>query len=375
MNQSPLLQKHMPQLDVLRGTAIALVLIYHGIYWSQNYQPNRLENALTQLSQFGWLGVNLFFILSGFLITGILVDSKENNDYFSGFYIRRVLRIVPAYLLTIFLLLILHMLSFGGFLRAVTFTANYPLIPAAKTYGPLWSLSVEEQFYLIWPFVVFLCSKRTLTYLAILICLSEPLLRALAEHLGHHEELVHSATFLIADNLALGALAALFARSRHATRLIALKAGLILVLTASVILALGISHGLLHRATVLGAAIQTEPFDLAFTALVLMMLAMPAHFFLGPTFAPLRWLGNISYGLYLIHLIVFAEYSRFFDPANGYKGRFSMLLIRAFVCSSVSMALAWVSRRFYEEPFLRLKSRLAPRSAVPPAKPQTKQIA
>src|SRR6184192_54282 len=89
-----LLQKHMPELDVLRGCAILAVLLYHGLYWSLGSSPNPLFNAVIKSTVVGWLGVNLFFVLSGFLITGILIDSKGKPSYYRRFYLRRVLRIL-----------------------------------------------------------------------------------------------------------------------------------------------------------------------------------------------------------------------------------------------------------------------------------------
>jgi peptidoglycan/LPS O-acetylase OafA/YrhL len=352
----------MPQLDVLRGIAIALVVLYHGVWWSQPNQPGRLANAITQATLSGWLGVNLFFVLSGFLITGILLDSRDEPNYFSGFYTRRALRIVPAYLLTIAALMILHSVSGGGVLRAVTFSANYELIPAAKVYPPFWSLSVEEQFYLAWPLLVLFCETRTFTWIAGFICIVEPFLRGFAEHLGHHEELVHSASFLIADNLAIGALVAVFARTRYGTRRNAFAASAGLALASAVLLICGVPFGLLHRRTVLGAALQTEPFELLFAALVLGTLGLKGTVFNRPPFRPLIWLGNISYGLYLVHLIVFSQYDNLVGSPKSYAGHFDKLLVRLIVCASLSAGIAWLSRRFYEEPFLRLKKRLASRS-------------
>lgn len=358
----PLLSKHMPQLDVLRGLAIALVLFYHGFSWTQERQPERWADLFSRTTTFGWLGVNLFFILSGFLITGILVDTKDRPDYFSNFYIRRVLRILPAYWLTIVVLVLAGMLSKGGVLTSLTFLANYTVIPAAKTYSPFWSLSVEEQFYLFWPVIVLLLSRRSLAWFAALLCVAEPVLRAVVEYATGSDVLPHAATFLIADNLALGALAALLVRSRWGTRRNALGAAALLSATAVALLIFGLPQGLLHRNHPLGAALQTEPFNLLFTAALLAMLALGGKAFAGRAFQPLRWLGDVSYGLYLVHLIVFAEFDGWVRPPGSYYGHFGALVGRFVICATVAMGLAWLSRRFYEEPFLRMKGKLAPRT-------------
>jgi peptidoglycan/LPS O-acetylase OafA/YrhL len=214
----PLLARRMPQLDVLRGLAIAMVVVYHGIFYSATHQPGRVANAITRATQPGAMGVNLFFVLSGFLITGILMDAKARPDYFSNFYARRALRILPAYLLTIGVLVLLRLVSAGGAAMALTFLANTSLFPHALKYWPFWSLSVEEQFYLVWPVVVLVSSRRMLAWLAGALCVAEPVLRGLVRwEFGVHPLLVHGATFLIGDHFAWGALIAVLVRSRYGT--------------------------------------------------------------------------------------------------------------------------------------------------------------
>lgn len=347
-----LLSKHMPELDVFRGMAIALVVLYHFFYWTSNTQPGRLANLFTRATLFGWLGVNLFFVLSGFLITGILLDTKEKPGFFRNFYLRRVRRIIPAYALCIALLLILGIISMGGLLRAVTFTANYGFIPAHKSYGPFWSLSVEEQFYLFWPLLVFFTRRTYLTIICIGICIAEPALRYLAVLHGHHVGAVHGATFLIADSLALGALGAIFFRSHYATRRNALAFAGALTLGGAVLLIYGVPHGLLHRVNPLGAAFQVEPFDMFFAAAMFSSLAIQSPFSSGAVTRPFRFLGDISYGLYLYHLIAFTLYDSFF-PRASYYGHFGAEVLRAVVSISVAISFAWVSRWYYEERFLR----------------------
>lgn len=356
-----LLRRHMPELDFWRGVAIASVLIYHAIYWTENSQPGRIANLLTRTTVFGWLGVNLFFVLSGFLITGILLDAKGKPKYFGGFYLRRVRRILPAYGLCLLLLLIVRMISGGGLLQAVTFTSNYPLIPAARVYGPLWSLSVEEQFYLVWPLIVLLTGRRTLTGICIAICALEPLLRYYAGIHGLSDQMIHEATFLVADSLAVGALGALFFRSRYAT-----KRGVAVLCSTLMVAAVGtligaIRGGFLHRANPLGAALQVVPFNLLFGACIFASVAFLPVLLGGKMGSPMRALGDISYGLYLYHLIVFTIYDRLF-PAS-YHGHFDALLVRAAICIAAAIGLAWVSRWKYEEIFLK-KKRLASVRAV-----------
>lgn len=349
--------KRVPQLDFWRGMAVASVVLYHAIYWSASSQPGRFEEAFTRLTVFGWLGVNLFFVLSGFLITGILLDSKGKPDYFRSFYARRVRRIVPAYLLCLALLVALHMISAGGLLRAVSFTANYDLIHATRSYAPLWSLSVEEQFYLAWPIVVLLANRRTLTGICIAICLAEPLLRYVAwmQGAGAYQGLILHGTFLVADSLAIGALGALYFRSGWAGKKSVTAISLGLLSCSGLLFLVGCPHGLLHRQFAMGAALQVVPFNMLFAAAIFASVGFRPAFLAGPITRPFRALGDISYGLYLYHLIVFTLYDRIF-PVESYGGRFGALLLRAVVCATASMAMAWLSRWKFEEMFLRRKS-------------------
>jgi peptidoglycan/LPS O-acetylase OafA/YrhL len=156
---------HVPELDGLRGFAVGLVLVRH--FW-----PNAgFLSAAAPLADLGWIGVDLFFVLSGFLITGILMDSIGRPDYYQRFYKRRAFRIFPLYYA--FLLLMFLFLAFwrqgyylqrlrsewGSPLWFVVYLANFvsaysgKLVPFGPL-GPLWSLQIEEQFYVFFPVLV-----------------------------------------------------------------------------------------------------------------------------------------------------------------------------------------------------------------------------
>ncbi|HSY68091.1 MAG TPA: acyltransferase, partial [Edaphobacter sp.] len=152
------LSQHMPGLDLLRGMAILAVVFFHGFYYVAPAVPwhNRLAATLFHLTSFGWTGVNLFFTLSGFLITGNLIDSEAAPNYYSRFYIRRALRILPAYFLVLILLGLTRTASLNYLLVCVIFLANWPkllLHGPFVLYSVLWSLAVEEQFYAVWPWL------------------------------------------------------------------------------------------------------------------------------------------------------------------------------------------------------------------------------
>src|SRR4051812_24673193 len=122
---SALVRKRMPELDTLRGVAILLVVLYHGLFWS--LQDDRLTSSARQIGLLfrgGWCGVQLFFVLSGFLITGILIDAKGRPHYFRTFYLRRALRILPALFLFIAILIVTRAVTWTFALLSIAFLAN-----------------------------------------------------------------------------------------------------------------------------------------------------------------------------------------------------------------------------------------------------------
>jgi len=209
--------KRSLQLDAVRGLAVLLVLLHNtDIYPSLH---------LHLISANGWIGVDLFFVLSGFLITGILLDTKQSAGYFTNFYARRCLRIWPLYYsLLLFMFVIVPILrpsdghavfearsspwwAFPVFLQ--NFLIPIPTM-ATGALGVTWSLAVEEQFYLVWPVVVKFCSQAQLRKIAIaVICISP----ALRYYLALHQVNIYSNTFCRLDGLMAGALLALVIRS------------------------------------------------------------------------------------------------------------------------------------------------------------------
>ncbi len=175
--------RYMPGLDVLRGLAILMVLPSHSYADKANEFHQVGSWPVTLLygtSQWGYEGVLLFFVLSGLLITGILMDSKTHQDYYRGFYLRRFLRIAPAYLLLLAVLKLTHWIDWPYLGVCILYLANVcSLFHLKPEYGPIWSLSVEEQFYLTWPLAVRKLSTRALLWLSIAIVALTPILRLL----------------------------------------------------------------------------------------------------------------------------------------------------------------------------------------------------
>lgn len=136
-------------------------------------------------SHAGWLGVNLFFVLSGFLITRILIETRDSPDYYRSFYSRRALRILPAYLALLLILLAAGAIQAGFAALCIFFLANMaPILGMAMQYRPLWSLAVEEHYYLVWPSIVRRLSLRQLAAIVICVAIATPLVRWIAFRSG-----------------------------------------------------------------------------------------------------------------------------------------------------------------------------------------------
>ena len=209
----------------MRGLAIALVLVWHG--FSNLYQaaPSTLPAYLARATALTWSGVDLFFVLSGYLIVGILLDNRDCRNYFSVFYARRFCRIVPAYFL--FLLAYqavraivppahawwtfdhLPMWSYFAFVQNLIMGAHDAL--GGMPLAPTWSLAVEEQFYLVVPLAIRLLPPRVAVAVFVGLVLGSPVYRALASGVG---SLVYP--FARCDSLLLGALLAHVVRHRGA---------------------------------------------------------------------------------------------------------------------------------------------------------------
>jgi peptidoglycan/LPS O-acetylase OafA/YrhL len=364
--RSVLLKREMPGLDVLRGIAILSVFFFHGLKW---YLPLGAwtEPHVRQLGQavsFGWLGVNLFFVLSGFLITGILLDTRTKKNYWSSFYIRRFLRIAPLYLVVLAILKFALNCTWAYVILCLFYLANFALefrIPGPG-YGPLWSLAVEEQFYLVWPYLVRRLRLRALAALCVAGIVLSPVLRAISVSNSLLLGSPYITTWLICDNLFYGALLAIFLRTAAATEK---RVAQVTVLTGgfgAVLLGAGFSFQLLSRGTPSGAAFQPIPFLFIFSSMLLVSLRFGDHPTIYRTLAPIRFFGYISYGFYLFHNLGFVA----FDWVTEHLGvhlqtrTVGFVLFRFVMVGACLTLFCYLSRRYFEGYFLRFKERLAP---------------
>lgn len=203
----------IPALDGLRGLAILMVMLFH---FSLNLDGHAwVENAFrSPVRDFGWTGVDLFFVLSGFLITGILVDARGAQNYFSAFYARRALRIFPLYYFSLaaIWLVFRHLVARpSGVIWYAIYAQNW-LPVGGPGIGHFWSLAVEEQFYLVWPLIVYASSRRRVLQLSVAGIIFANILRvSLWEH-GVETYIVYANPFTRMDALLAGAACACLAR-------------------------------------------------------------------------------------------------------------------------------------------------------------------
>lgn len=343
------LPKHIPQLDVLRGIAVLVVMLYH----VSDLVPSLHARRILGL---GYTGVDLFFVLSGFLITGILVRSKDQPNYFKNFYARRALRIWPIYyVLLLFTFVALPVLE--PRLRSSIFGLSRPWQSflffvqnlfangqsAFDTVRVTWSLAIEEQYYLAWPVIIWLAPRRSLKALAISAVLISIFARSSVLYGLTAPLNIYTNTATRLDGLGLGAFLALWIPEADAR---AIKwGGLIAVLAA---LSLGLGAGWFRP----GHWAFYTVVSLVFAGVLCLAINVPAL----SKFQSLKYTGKISYGLYLFHVPVFqlAAWGRKFLPAHPAVPLELALLAGSFAACFGLAAASW---KFFESRLLRLKSR------------------
>jgi peptidoglycan/LPS O-acetylase OafA/YrhL len=328
-----------------------------------------LPAAVSLVTRPGWLGVDLFFVLSGFLITGRLLDQRHfaGRGYYLWFYARRALRILPLYYTTLAVagaaMWRAGETSLSFLAASVLFMPNIAMLAGMWTTAPLavlWSLGIEEQVYLVWPFLVRALTMRRLAWFFVVLGVAEPLLRyvTFATSHGVMRDGISMATWLRLDGFAWGGLLAILVRDiRDAPspgkRLAAFGTGAIV--TAIGVAGIGAWTGYLSRKTGVGNAVQLACADLLFAGVVAVALSsrhgrsgtrrLAGH-------SVLSYFGRISYCLYLVHLFAFWSFDKL--AAVRPPISFGPVVVRAVIVLAVSTAIAELSWRYLEAPLLAL---------------------
>ncbi len=378
---------HVPALDGIRGLAVLYVMLHHMTLLTPT---NPVEHVLSASMFSGWIGVDLFFVLSGALITGILLDTKGSPAYFQNFYIRRVLRIFPLYFaVLIFSFYVLPHFPIpklanlnrvhGDEIWYWLFLSNYS-IAAVNDYrhgimDVTWTLAIEEQFYLVWPMVVYFLNRKQLVVTSIALIVFSLTLRfiLLALDVGRHEggQVYRVALYVLTptrlDGLCAGALIALAVRSDIPTQFLR-KLWPILVAAGGALTGgyMIFSGGLAENDPVVQSVGYTV-FAVLFAGVVLGGLTESGS---GSWFdrilgaRVLAMFGLFSYALYLFHMPLRAMLRDVvLKPANFHLypgGEIVGQLVFYVAGISLSLALAALSYYCYERPFLRLKKYVTP---------------
>jgi len=370
-----------PVLDGVRGLAFLIVLFHHSVLFSGMSRDAAVDDLLYRLADSSWFGVDLFFVLSGFLITGILYETKGSSRYFRSFYGRRVLRIFPLYygFLALALLVFPHLLppASGQNLLAHqgwywTYLSNVYVAregwqnPAHM--GHFWSLAVEEQFYLLWPLAVWALDRKWLLRLAA-ACFVGALALRIVTPFGIDETAVYVLLPTRMDTLAAGAFLALLIRGERGASVLG-RWPLVVFLACVVPL-------LVHfaRAGVVGYYLPMERtvgytlFAGACASLIALTLQASPRAWLRRAFSgrTLGFFGKYSYGLYVVHVPIVFFMGDFGFRAESLPrlGQSTLPGILAFVAvaTTLSIACALASYQLWEARFLRLKKYLPYRDA------------
>ena len=381
---APASGSRIPALDGVRGLAILLVILFHHTLMRQE---TMFDRVFVNVARLGWTGVDLFFVLSGFLITGLLVDSKGGPHYYRNFYIRRTLRIFPLYYAFLFYTLRIcpwlwpdtdlagmarrsmegrseawYWLYLSNVLFARDDTFGHPNLAVT------WSLAIEEQFYLVWPLIVALTSRRALMWTCGALIGAAFVIRASLVAADVNWIAPYVLPMCRMDALAFGGLVALLMRS-EAWRSASGRASAItrarIVVGAAAVLVLAIWY-------------LEDPFDddfwteplmqtFGFTTLALgyagaVMLAAggPADSWIVRFFSlsPLRTLGQYSYALYLFHVPLRRWIRDEYFPVDSFPIWFGSQLpgqaLFYVVATAPALALAWASWHLYERQWLKL---------------------
>jgi peptidoglycan/LPS O-acetylase OafA/YrhL len=364
--------QHISSLDGLRGLAFLMIFFRH--YGLTSHQTQIWTRIAAYLCAGGWMGVDLFFVLSGFLITGILLDTREQARYFTNFYVRRALRIFPLYYTMVAILLILtpwlHLQWHRGHFAYLFYAGNiaYNLNPDLAQVRPavsllhLWSLAVEEQFYLAWPLVVLLISNRqrlvwicgwlSLGGLALRICLLLWLPRGDAYEWCYAQLPTHM------DGLLSGALAAIWVRMMPLEQVLEAARKILpyaLVVTGGVIVFSGIDF---HSVGMI--VIGFPALAITFACFVLLALRPASFVNRFGNVRMLRFIGRYSYGMYVYHIL--------FWLGLAWVQRWLQGKLHSTILGGVSFTLLMLggtlvmsiaSYELYERQWLRLKKRFA----------------
>jgi peptidoglycan/LPS O-acetylase OafA/YrhL len=386
--QSPSGRTHLPALDGVRGMAALMVMVFH---MGRGALPGLGPDAIRSVAQFGWCGVDLFFVLSGFLIGGILLDTRNRSNYLWTFYTRRALRIFPLYFsfLALYIFVIIPLLpgppsditARQGWVW--TYLANIDVArhgwysSVGSHANNLWSLAIEEQFYLIVPLAVLLLPRRGVAVLAVVGVVGAAIARVVIEHAGFPGRVGYVLTFTRCDGLSLGVLLAVVAREGDWIERLAPIARVLALVCGGFVTIFAFKRGSFGVEDWLVLQVALPAVTVGCGTLLVLAVSRTGAPLVRRAFESrvLRFFGLYSYGLYMWHPLVtrllrIAGFSETrLARATGSETIAMLSSIVGLIAGATVVAL--ISYYVLERPFLRLKDRrrLTPQalSAATPA--------
>ena len=349
---------HIAELDGVRACAALAVVLHHVCFTS--IDPTKAwafpVRLLYLIGHQGKAGVEVFFVLSAFLITSILLEDREKPAYYRNFYWKRALRILPLYLVCLLVVFLFVPHSGPYVLLSTLFIANFAQLFHVDTYGPFWTLAIEEHFYLLWPGLVRRRKVESLIRWCLWIVVAVNALRLIAAAFGHFN---YQFTFFACDTLAMGAFIACRLKQRSSeppskvipARWIALAfvAGVALMLIPPLFLA---ENNALVKTAFLGAAMEAGNSFFAASIVAFAVTRAGSRSVAPLRFRALGFLGLISYAIYMTHFYVLMAYDHF-RPLQ--QGNLHEYWIRLFTVLGITILLSTLSQYFLERPAISLR--------------------
>lgn len=367
---------YIPVLDGVRGCAILLVMLYHFSIPFQNMSHlTFFDELVSSIFQVGWIGVDLFFVLSGYLITGILSDSVGKPKYLSNFFIRRILRIFPLFYAVLFVLIVFIPIAIPSLSESTkqmqenqvwfwSYLVNWYIASvggfSSMQGGYLWSLAVEEQFYLVWPFIVLVLRQKLFEFCLVLGCLGI-IVRLFLLYIGVEASVVYVMTITHLDSLLIGSGMAVLIR-RYPVSFLNYQRYVILfsILAGLTIFYIFIDQGkfVFYQKVVGGVGLLM----VAIVSGGLVYCALNAReggflFKLLSNVVVMRF-GKLCYGLYLFHHPIGVLVNEKILSQDGFIFMGSYLpavIVSMSISLFISYVLAEASFRLFETPILNLK--------------------